>query len=275
MAATEMEIRPGEVDLYETLQVHERAIPEVIDKAYRVLVRKYHPDVHPADKRGWAHEKMSRLNLAYDVLSDPERRAEYDASRRLGRSRTEITDEEIVTEQSLKCFNHPKRPSLKFCWHCGRPICEECFGGERHGHTVCVPCQVLVDRDRRWRAGDETADEERPRTGALMGSRGVFLHYAALAVLFAVILWSVYSIALAFGNTAEQALVLVAGLGVVFLVLVIQRLTWRAICPDCGTTIGRAEFRSTAPWSEFLAPRPVCPQCMHHFTSSELNQSFD
>ncbi len=271
-----MEIRPGEVDLYETLQVHERAIPEVIDKAYRVLVRKYHPDVHPPEKRQWAHTKMSRLNVAYEVLSDPEQRAEYDVRRRLGRKRVSLTDDDdVVVEQTLKCFNHPKRPAIKFCWHCGRPICEECFGGDVHGHTICVPCQVLIDRDRRWSAGEETGPDERPRTGTPMGSRGVILHYAVLATLFGVILWAIYAIALAFGNTQEQALILVAGLGVVFLVLVVQRLTWRAICPECSRTLGHTDFRAAAPWAEFFAPQPVCPNCLHRFSSIELNQRFD
>jgi len=270
-----MELRTGEVDLYEALQVHERAIPEVIDKAYRVLVRRYHPDVHPPEKRLWAHEKMSLLNVAYDVLSDPERRAEYDAARRLGRSRSALTDEEVVRERCLKCFNHPKRPSVKFCWHCGRPICAECFGGEVHGHTVCVPCQVLIDREREWRAGTEVAESDRPRTGRPMGLPGVIAHYALLAVLYGAILWSVYSIALAFGNTPEQALALVVGLGVVFIVLVVQRLTWRVICPECGATTGHAGFRAAAPWREFLAPRHICPQCGRPFSSAELSQDFD
>lgn len=270
-----MEIRPDEVDLYETLQVHERAIPEVIDRAYRVLVRKYHPDVHPPEKRQWAHEKMSRLNVAYDVLSNADRRAEYDAARYLGGSRSVLTDDEVIRDRSLKCFNHPKRPSIKFCWHCGRPICAECFGGETHGHTICVPCQVLIDRDRQWRAGMDGGPDERPRTDAAMGVAGVLANHVVLTLLFGAILWSVYTIALAFGNTHEQALVLVAGLAVVFVVLVVQRLTWRVICPRCDATIGHAGFRASAPWREFLAPQPVCPQCAHRFSSSELSQSFD
>lgn len=270
-----MEIRRGEVDLYETLQVHERAIPEVIDKAYRVLVRKYHPDVHPPDRRQWAHGKMSLLNTAYDILSDPERRAEYDAARRLGRGRSLVGDEEAAVDHSIKCFNHPKRPAVKFCWHCGRPICAECFGGERHGHTICVPCQVLLDRESEWRAGVDSDEDIAPRVGAPMGTPGVVAHYALLAILFGLILWSIYSIALAFGNAPEQALVLVAGLAVVFVVLVVQRLTWRVICPECNATTGHTGFRAAAPWSEFLAPQPICPQCMHRFSASEMNQSFD
>jgi curved DNA-binding protein CbpA len=62
-------------DLYEVLQVHPRAEPEVLRAAYRVLARKYHPD-HGGDAR-----RMITLNDAWDVLGDPVRRAEYDASR--------------------------------------------------------------------------------------------------------------------------------------------------------------------------------------------------
>jgi curved DNA-binding protein CbpA len=62
-------------DLYEVLQVHPRAEPEVLRAAYRVLARRYHPD-HGGDAR-----RMITLNDAWDVLGDPVRRAAYDASR--------------------------------------------------------------------------------------------------------------------------------------------------------------------------------------------------
>jgi curved DNA-binding protein CbpA len=62
-------------DHYEVLQVHPRAESDVIRAAYRVLARKYHPD-HGGDPR-----RMIALNDAWDVLGDPERRAQYDASR--------------------------------------------------------------------------------------------------------------------------------------------------------------------------------------------------
>ena len=52
-------------DLYEVLQVHPRAEPEVLRAAYRVLARKYHPD-HGGDAR-----RMITLNDAWDVLWRP------------------------------------------------------------------------------------------------------------------------------------------------------------------------------------------------------------
>jgi len=66
-----------EVDYYKVLQVDPRAHPEVIKHAYRALVRgaKAHPDL------GGSHQQAVLLNRAYEVLSDPEKRREYDEFR--------------------------------------------------------------------------------------------------------------------------------------------------------------------------------------------------
>lgn len=69
---------PADDSLYHVLQVSPTARVEVIQAAYRVLARIYHPDVSTAPD---AEEKTRRLNAAYDVLSDPVRRASYDALR--------------------------------------------------------------------------------------------------------------------------------------------------------------------------------------------------
>ena len=63
-------------DFYELLQVSPRATPDVIQAAYRVLSRSYHPDISRDPNAG---QLMRQLNAAYDVLSDPEGRAKYDA----------------------------------------------------------------------------------------------------------------------------------------------------------------------------------------------------
>jgi DnaJ-class molecular chaperone len=65
-----------ENDYYETLGVARDATPEAIKKAYRSLARKHHPDVNPGDKT--SEKKFKEVQQAYDVLSDPEKRAMYD-----------------------------------------------------------------------------------------------------------------------------------------------------------------------------------------------------
>ena len=67
-------------DWYEILQVSPNAEPEVIRAAYRVLARKHHPD------HGGSRQRMIDVNNAFEVLSDPVRRAEYDADRRAARA---------------------------------------------------------------------------------------------------------------------------------------------------------------------------------------------
>lgn len=60
------------VDYYEVLQVHPSADQEVIDKAYRALILKYHPD------KGGSEERTKEIVAAYYVIGDPARRRQYD-----------------------------------------------------------------------------------------------------------------------------------------------------------------------------------------------------
>ena len=61
--------------LYETLEVSENASADEIKKAYRKLARKYHPDVNKDPK---AEDKFKEINAAYEVLSDEQKKLQYD-----------------------------------------------------------------------------------------------------------------------------------------------------------------------------------------------------
>lgn len=63
-------------DYYEVLGVDKNASEADIKKAFRKLARKYHPDVNPGDKE--AEAKFKEINEAYDVLSNAEKRQQYD-----------------------------------------------------------------------------------------------------------------------------------------------------------------------------------------------------
>jgi len=65
-------------DYYEVLGVERQADADAIKKAYRKLALKWHPDRHPGDEREEAEAEFKRVSEAYEVLSDPDKRARYD-----------------------------------------------------------------------------------------------------------------------------------------------------------------------------------------------------
>jgi curved DNA-binding protein len=115
---------PQLVNYYETLGVSRTATGDEIKKAFRRLARQYHPDVNPGDKS--AEEKFKDINEAYDVLSDEEKRVEYNRSltgnkrrgvRPVEKASSNGNGKTTPTEQDLwkfKNFNNvnTKRPKI-------------------------------------------------------------------------------------------------------------------------------------------------------------------
>lgn len=94
-------------DYYMILQVHYLAEPEVIESAYRRLAKKYHPDVSKSKN---SEEKMKIINQAYEVLSNPERRRQYDLERRkrYGKPYEENYSRKDGRQGYIKSFNTAK-----------------------------------------------------------------------------------------------------------------------------------------------------------------------
>src|SRR5215210_3627385 len=64
------------LDLYKVLEVSKEASQDEIRRSYRRLARKYHPDANPGDKK--AEDRFKEIQHAYEILSKPEKRREYD-----------------------------------------------------------------------------------------------------------------------------------------------------------------------------------------------------
>ncbi|WP_417531720.1 DnaJ C-terminal domain-containing protein [Marinobacter lipolyticus] len=116
-------------DYYAVLGVSESASPEEIKKAYRKLARKYHPDV---SKEEDADTKFKDLGEAYEVLKDPEKRAEYDELRKYG-ARPDGSFEPPPGWQSASGFGrggYTEADARQFS-----DFFEEIFGGGRGGFS--------------------------------------------------------------------------------------------------------------------------------------------
>src|ERR1044072_6489642 len=66
----------GEADYYEVLQVSDSAETETINRVYRIFAQRY----HPANRETGDEARFPEITDAYHVLSNPERRAQYDAT---------------------------------------------------------------------------------------------------------------------------------------------------------------------------------------------------
>lgn len=86
-------------NLYEILEVSEKASKEVIDKAYHVLVKKYHPDLQQAEEKKNAEEKMKKINEAYEILGNEGKRKEYDISLAEKRRQEKVLEEQKRNQQ--------------------------------------------------------------------------------------------------------------------------------------------------------------------------------
>lgn len=66
-----------EKNYYDILEVNKNASPEIIEKAYKTLIKKYHPDLQENELKNEYEEKIKKINEAYEILSDTEKRRIY------------------------------------------------------------------------------------------------------------------------------------------------------------------------------------------------------
>lgn len=106
--------------LYEILEVSEKASDEVIEKAYKTLAKKYHPDLQqtPEDKKN-AEQKMQKINEAYETLKDENKRIEYDRKLQIEKDKeTEYYHynnmQQNIKQQSVNNYNEEKTPKTNY-----------------------------------------------------------------------------------------------------------------------------------------------------------------
>lgn len=113
---------------YEILEVTKNVTQEEIETAYRRLARKYHPDVNPDPQ---AHEKFKKINEAYEVLSDPSIREDYD------RSPTECP----------ACYTHEVIQTVGMEWRCRHCGCK--FNPEKALEIIERVEKAAISEQRR------------------------------------------------------------------------------------------------------------------------------
>lgn len=93
-------------NLYEILEVSEKASKEVIDKAYHVLAKKYHPDLQEGNKKKSAEKKMQQINEAYEIIGNEEKRKAYDEELKFKREEERRIEEQNRIEEIENIRRH-------------------------------------------------------------------------------------------------------------------------------------------------------------------------
>ncbi len=105
--------------LYEILEVSENASAEVIEKAYKVLVKKYHPDLQVEEEKKSAEKKMKQINEAYEILGDETKRKEYDLNLKQERETQKNNYEQNVNSTQNNQDMHNNSSSNNYETHNG------------------------------------------------------------------------------------------------------------------------------------------------------------
>ena len=88
---------------YDILEVNKNASPEIIEKAYKTLVKKYHPDLQDNNLKAEYEEKIKLINEAFEVLSDSKKRKNYDLN--LKQTEFSIEDYNNLISENLNLKN--------------------------------------------------------------------------------------------------------------------------------------------------------------------------
>lgn len=98
---------------YDILEINKNASQEIVEKAYKTLVKKYHPDLQEESLKPEYEEKIKKINEAYDILSDPEKRKNYDLTLKQNEVSTDeynnLVNENINLENEINYLKNNQR----------------------------------------------------------------------------------------------------------------------------------------------------------------------
>ena len=144
-----------EKDFYKVLGVSKDATDAEIKKSYRKLARKYHPDQNPDDKN--AEERFKAVGEAYQVLSDPEQRKQYDAIRAMasggarfsagpggGASGFEDISRCLRRRRQWPCVSSPLREILPLAELVLKTSCQTCSAVQRQAARLAETSRTIL-----------------------------------------------------------------------------------------------------------------------------------
>lgn len=103
-----------EKNYYKILQIDKNASPEIVEKAYKTLVKMYHPDLQDNKMKQECEKKIKLLNEAYETISDEQKRKQYDF---------EIEQKKIEQQENIKNYN--QNSPLHYYQQNNQPITED------------------------------------------------------------------------------------------------------------------------------------------------------
>lgn len=94
------------MNLYEILEVSENASEDTINKIYKIQAKKYHPDLQKSEEeKTKSEEKMKKINDAYGILSDNQKRKEYDEKLKEQREYEKQIERQKIINETIEGFN--------------------------------------------------------------------------------------------------------------------------------------------------------------------------
>ena len=98
-------------DYYKILEVNKSASPEIISKVYKILAKKYHPDLQDSENKSICEEKFKEISEAYEILSNENKRTQYNQQLEINEKKTsvDIKDYETLKNYCIQLENEIKQ----------------------------------------------------------------------------------------------------------------------------------------------------------------------